>query len=197
MPKIAWILKKKVSSERICLSARLDNSPTVDAKIIDSAATVQMLVPKVAITLQDYADNVLIPEILHQLERISRTDMVWDLFLPVTRMREEGLWSTTESFPPKEATPGYWKGFLRVVENKEELFQMLASKLETLRIEGKQIVSTYSSSFLSSPKMADDNCLYEEADSRIMFHVTHRTCFFFRSDKGDDKNNRHRRSRTR
>ena len=66
----------------------------------------------------------------------------------------------TESFPQKEAVPGYWKGFLRVAENKEELFQMPATKLETLRIGGKQIVSTCSSSFLSSPKMADDNCLH-------------------------------------
>ena len=77
---------------------------------------------------------------------------------------------------------------------------MLATKLETLRIEGKQIVCACSSSCLSSPKMANDNCLHfwnhEEADTRIMFHVKHRTCFF-RSDKGDDKNNRHRRRHTR
>ena len=40
------------SLERICLSTRLDNSPTVDAKVIDSAATVQMLTPKVVKTFQ-------------------------------------------------------------------------------------------------------------------------------------------------
>ena len=73
--------------EIICLSTRLDNSPTVDAKVIDSAATVQMLTPKVAKTFQDYADNVFIPYILHQLVTISRIGIVWDLFLPASRTR--------------------------------------------------------------------------------------------------------------
>ena len=87
------------SLERICLSTRLDNRPTVDAKVIDSAATVQMPTPKVAKTFQDYANNVFIPYILHQLETVSRIDIVWDLVLPMSRTREEGLWSMTESFP--------------------------------------------------------------------------------------------------
>ena len=178
------------SLERICLSTRLDNRPTVDAKVIDSATTVQMLTPKVAKTFQDNADNVFIPYILNQLETISRTDIVWDLFLPVSRMREEGHWSMAESSPQNRQSQDIGR----------ELFQMLATNLETLRTEGKQIVSTCSSSFLSSPKMADDNCLHpwkhDEADTRIMFHVKHRTCFF-RSAKGDDKNNRHGGCRTR
>ena len=55
--------------ERICLSTHLDNNPTVDAKIIDSADTVQMLAPKVRKTFQDYDDNVFVPYILHQLEQ--------------------------------------------------------------------------------------------------------------------------------
>ena len=107
MPKIAWVLKKKVL-----------NSPTVDAKVIDSAATVQMVTSKVAKTFEDYADNVLIAYILHQLETISRIDIVWDLFLPISRTREEGLWSMTESFPQNRQSQDIGRDFFVSLKTK-------------------------------------------------------------------------------
>ena len=104
--------------ERICLSTRLDNRPIVDAKVIDSAATVQMLTPTVAKTFQDYANNVFIPYILHQLETTSKIDIVWDLFLPISRTREEGLWSMTECSPQKRQSQNIGRDFFVSLKTK-------------------------------------------------------------------------------
>ena len=120
--------------DRICQTTNLDDYPTVDAKVLDGAAIVQMLIPKVAKTFQDYADNVFIPYILRQLETVSRIDVVWDLYLPGSlkaATREKRGSGLRRRVSPKAAIPGNWKGFLRVDENKEELFQLLATKLET------------------------------------------------------------------
>ena len=68
-----------------CLESDLheyNNAPVADATILDSAAVVQMLNPGTSRTFQDYGNTVFAPYISAQLEKCSRIDLVWDVYLP-------------------------------------------------------------------------------------------------------------------
>ena len=71
--------------------------------------------------------------------------------------------------------PGNWQGFLRVNENKMELFSLLAEKIQSITSEGKQVVTTFGESALCSPVQTDMQalipCTHEEADTRMFIHV--------------------------
>ena len=51
-----------------------------DVLILDGAAIVNMLKPGACQTFQDYADNVFIKYLERQLRRVSRIDIVWDVY---------------------------------------------------------------------------------------------------------------------
>ena len=104
----------------------------MDAVILDGAVVVQMLQPTAASTFEEYFDSVVAPYILRPLEEVKRLDIVWDVYKDdllkkVTRekrgsgQRRKVLLSTR--------TPSDWKGFLRVDDNKDELFKQLATKV--------------------------------------------------------------------
>ena len=65
--------------------------------------------------------------------------------------------------------------FLRIDQNKVELFDFLTLKLSEMVTEGKEIYLTYGMKVLSSPETCDissiSNCSQEEADTMIMLHV--------------------------
>ena len=154
-------------------------TPTVDAKILDGAVVVQMLPPKLANTFQEYADNIFLPYIVHQLETVKRLDVVWDVYVTdslkaATRQkRGSGI---RRRVIPSARIPGNWKGFLRVSENKEELFHYLATKMTNIDVKGKVLFSTQSQSVLSSPPSTDTSslapCSHEEADTRLLLHAS-------------------------
>ena len=72
--------------------------------------------------------------------------------------------------------PSAWKGFLRVDENKNELFLLLANYVGTMEIpDGKELYSTSGKSVLSYTNRTDltmlTPCTHEEADKRLLLHV--------------------------
>ena len=76
----------------------------------------------------------------------------------------------------KAAVPGYWDNFLRVDNNKTELFRFQSKVL--LRVfckEDKEVVLTDGKGMLGAPLYKDVKtqapCTHEEADSRILLHV--------------------------
>ena len=99
--------------------------PVVDAPILDGAATVQMLKHVAAKIFQEYVNIVFAPYISTQLEKFHRLDLVWDVYLPdslkgTTRQkRGKGL---RKRMAPSTVMPKNWKDFLRVDQNKTELF---------------------------------------------------------------------------
>ncbi|KAK2163928.1 hypothetical protein LSH36_72g07019 [Paralvinella palmiformis] len=58
-----------------------DSPPDVGAKILDDATIIHMLNPRVSRPFQDYAQLILIPYLLSQLESIDMVDIVWDRYL--------------------------------------------------------------------------------------------------------------------
>ena len=71
---------------------------------------------------------------MKQLESVSRVDIVWDLYVEdsLKRSTQEKRWSDQQrKVLPSTRIPSDWKGFLRVDENKNELFKLLANKVIT------------------------------------------------------------------
>ena len=117
--------------------------PVADAIILDGAAIVQMLNPGTARTFKEYGERVLAPYISAQLEKSSRVDLVWDVYLPAslkastTQKRGKG---TRKRVAASTVMPKNWKDFLRVDENKTELFAFLSHEVVCLLGRGKGTV---------------------------------------------------------
>jgi hypothetical protein len=104
--------------------------PTVDAIILDGAVIVQMLKPRMAQTFEEYFNTVFAPYILRQLDAVNRVDLVWDVYREDTlkrSAREKRGSGQRWKVLPTTRIPSDWKGFMRVDDNKDELFKLLAN----------------------------------------------------------------------
>jgi len=74
--------------------------------------------------------------------------------------------------------PWNWASFLRVNENKTELFSFLSGILqESFQLADKELVITKGDDVLSKPPLLDTSalapCNHKEANSHIMLHAAH------------------------
>ena len=151
-------------------------TPTVQVMIVDGAAAVNMLRPGTAKTFSDYEKQVFSPYIMTQLHHVRRLDVVWDEYFPdslkaeTRTKRGKGVRRRVE---PSSNIPGNWEQFLRIDDNKVELFSFLANCLTTLNTE-KQLITTHHTEVLCT-QLRDVSglspCKHEEADTRILLHL--------------------------
>jgi len=154
------------------------DAPTVDAKVLDGSVIVHLLQPGATKTFQEYADHIFKSYILSQLEKVERLDIVWDVYRPDSLKqgaRENRGKGTRRRVKAGTAIPGNWESFLRVNDNKTELFDYLGKFIVTVTVPGKEIYSTNGDTILCSASETNrqhlEPCSHEEADSRIMLHV--------------------------
>ena len=157
-----------------------EHCPPVDALILDGAVIVQMLVPKQVNTFDEYFENIFKPYILKQLQTVVRLDVIWDVYRQDSlkgATRENSGTGIRRRVKLTTHIPGNWQSFLRVNENKTELFHLLAEQVTSIKMDGKEIYCTLEDQVLSSPNFTQDDkvriepCTHEEADTRIMLHV--------------------------
>ena len=140
-----------------------------------------MLKPATTKSFNEYAHEVFKPYILSKFQQTMRLDLVWDRYLP------DSLKGTARAKRGKgvrrrvvggASIPGNWASFLRVDDNKTELFSFLSGAvLDSLQLAGKQLVITNRDAVLSKPPLLDTTslapCTQEEANSRMMLHAAH------------------------
>ena len=103
-----------------------------------------MLKPAAARTFREYAQDMFLPYIEHQLDKAQRIDVVWDDYRPdslkaQTRdMRGKGIRRRVE---PNNAVPKNWAEFLRINENKTELFAFLSKEIVTISTDKSHLHS--------------------------------------------------------
>ena len=90
-----------------------------------------ILRPGAAKIFSNYVQQVFSPYILSQLLHVSRVDVVWDEYLP------ESLKAETRSKRGKRV-PGNWSEFLRIDNDKGNLFSFLATRVTDLHTENSQ-----------------------------------------------------------
>ena len=108
-----------------------NDSPKVDAKIFDGPAVVHYLQPGTCATFEDYANDVFVPYMVNELSKVSRVDIVWDIYRPDRlkgTTRERRGTGTRRRVHASTRIPGNWQSFLRNDENKQELYRFLATK---------------------------------------------------------------------
>jgi hypothetical protein len=154
------------------------SSPTVQVTctILDGAAIVNMLRPGTAKTFQEYATNVFLPYVMTQLQHVTRLDIVWDEYVPESlkanarSKRGKGVRRRVE---PSSAIPGNWQAFLRIDENKTELFSFLATRVAHMDTH-KHVITTHHVDVLCTNRQDVSSlapCTHEEADTRMLLHL--------------------------
>ena len=63
--------------------------PRVDAKVIDGAAVINMLIPTNGKTFEDYAKNTFVPYIRKLSADVNRIDIVWDRYFEDRKIAQE------------------------------------------------------------------------------------------------------------
>ena len=152
--------------------------PAVDVLVLDGAAIVCMLKPTGSMTFKQYADSVFLPYLKSLLKDVLRMDVVWDVYTDDSlkcSTREKRGKGIRRRVGPTNTVPGNWQEFLRVPENKSELFQYLATQAaENLSAE-KEVFLTCKQNVLTCCIHRDlsmlSPCTQEEADSRMFLHV--------------------------
>ena len=149
----------------------------VDAiSILKGAGAVQMMAPGAACTFGENVnvDMLFQPFILKQLEQASRIYIVWDVYLKVSlnsATREKRGYGTRRKVFPSTRIPSDKRSFLRVDDNKTELFSLLAQQAVSLPTEEgiKELNSTCGNRVLTSANRSDlrslEPCNHEEADT--------------------------------
>lgn len=178
-------LRQGNKSDLIKCSDRLvqpsnNNLPAVDAKLLDGGVLVNMLIPKTCATFGDYAEQVFLPYIQRNLLTTQRLDVVWDRYFPgslkssTRQKRGSGVRVKVTRTTP---IPKNWQSFLRVDENKRDLFQFLSTCISQIAPEGKQVFCTEGPTVLTAHESNIDEdlspCDHEEADTRLILHALH------------------------
>ena len=130
-------------------------NPQVTAKILDGAVIVQMLSPRNSQTFEDYSKTVFMPYIGQQLEHTDRIGIVWDVYTQASleaATRESSGNGVRRRVELSSKMPSNWNSFLRVNENKTELFHLLAEEATCRDLPQKQVFSTYGDKVLSAPR---------------------------------------------
>ena len=163
-----------------CLMEEIDTedvSPKPTCVILDGAVLVQMLRPKNCKTFKDYSTSMFLPHLKSWLQKAQRVDLVWDDYFECSlkassrESRGRGQRRRVLSSAP---LPTDWQAFLRLDENKKELFAFLSIEAGSLETEGTELVFTLKEGVVCYPARETlmlAPCSHEEADTRMMVHV--------------------------
>lgn len=137
-----------------------------------------MIEPSANTTFAEYANNKILPYISEALATVARVDVVFDVYIRDSLKlgtREKRGKGVRRKIADDVKIPSNWKSFLRVDENKTELFAYLAHKVSLMTTE-KVVVATCRDGVLITANATVDCSTVaptnqEEADSRIFLHV--------------------------
>lgn len=152
------------------------STPRVQVNIMNGDGIINMLRPGTAKTFQGYASDVFVSYVTSQLQHLDRLDIVWNLYMAgslkadTRSKRGKGVRRRVE---PSSAVPGNWQEFIRIDDNKKELFSFLASNVADIDTN-KHLITTQGTGVLCSSRQdvsALAPCTHEEADTRILLHL--------------------------
>jgi hypothetical protein len=157
------------------------SSPPTECLIWDASVISHVVKPGTSKTIGDYIQNNFMKFVNHQVEKATRVDFVWDIYrsdsLKTSMRQKRGsghrLQIKDSTLCPKQ---GKWEQFLKVDENKEDLFEMKAKAIAKYHPSpGKQVIATMKNNVVSVGQAVDitdlSPCTHEEADTRMFLHA--------------------------
>ena len=114
----------------------------------------QYLRPQGSKTFDEYARDVFIPHVESYLKDSVRVDVVWDSYKKdslKSHTREQRGTGQRRKVVGSAPIPGDWQKFLRVDENKTELFQFLSTSLiDSVKGYQKEVIANLGINSVSS-----------------------------------------------
>ena len=118
---------------------------------------------------------------MHKINNVKRTDIVFDIYKDhsfKSTARERREFGRRVIVSSKTPIPKNWQSFLRVNENKAELFELISDYVTCIDCD-KIIVATKNEKAVTNDISTDlrdvSPCKHEEADTRILLHTLHQT----------------------
>ena len=151
--------------------------PNVDAVILDGAVIVNSIPPDTNTSFVEYATKKFVPCVQAQLNISQRVDLVWDRYLQDSLKKQERLnrgQGQRRKVIPTSRVPRNRPSFLRVDQNKEELFSLLGNEVLKIDTNKTVIVTTGEEVKSNKPDALSPSlmpCTQEEADTRIFTHA--------------------------
>jgi len=133
------------------------------------------------ITFEAYANDVILSYIKSQANKCSRVDIIFYVYLENTfcslksQTRKERRTGIRRKVVGSGMTPKSWNNFLRVNENKTELFSFLSERIASLNLS-KLVCVTQGENVLCNNNIDLSGLFpwnHEEADTRLFVHVKH------------------------
>ena len=93
----------------------------------------------------EYSEKVLLPYIKQAIENVQRLELVRDEYIPNSlkaSTRQKRGTGARRRVLPSAVVPQNWQEFLRLDNNKKELFLFLSEQVVKMAIEGRQIIVT-------------------------------------------------------
>ena len=149
-----------------------DNEPQADVIIIDGSALVNSCPPRSSKTFEQYATLDIIPTIRAYSIKYERTDIVFDVYRTSSlkaEARSKRGYGARRRVTSRCKVPSNWSNFLRDNDNKTDLFNFLADKIEQMPSPNMVIV-TKEENVLSNHTISLEGvspCSHEEADTCI------------------------------
>ena len=151
--------------------------PDVDANLLIDLV-VNILSPKASSTPNDCAANVFLPHLIKLLQTSARVDVEWGRYIEgslKSSTRGKGDSGSRIIFKSTTPTPKNWQIFLRVDENKTELYNYLSDCISIQHTPRKMLYCTKGIDVIatSDSEIGTDiaPCNHEEADTRLIFHA--------------------------
>ncbi len=120
-----------------------DSPKCFECKIFDGAAVVHFLPTSSVNTFAEYADKIFVPFLQQQLKQSRRLDLVWDRYIDNSikqAAREQRGHGTRTKVSAQTKMPKKWSDFLRVSQNKQELFSFLTKAITNMETGEEKIL---------------------------------------------------------
>ena len=166
----------------VCLEDLIPTHDTVNRQdvhmvILDGAANMNMIKPGKSDSFNDYISTIM-GYIRSQFSGdVVRVDMVFDIYrmdsLKAGTRQKRGK-GTRRRVEVKNPVSGNWQEFLRVDDNKTELFYPISERVVHENFPGLVIITRGEKVLSSTPCDLEGlmDCTHEEADTRMFVHAT-------------------------
>ena len=117
--------------------------------------------------------------LMHKINKVKHEGLVFDIY------KDHSIKSTTREtrgfgirvkLSSESLVPKNWRNFLRVNENKVELFELISDYVTCVECD-KIIVAMKNEKTVTNDTFTDVSdaspCNHEEADTRILLHILH------------------------
>ena len=159
----------------------VSNQPKVPAAVLEGSVLVNLANPNKNQSFKDHATDVFYPQIRKQMNEYSalQVDIVFDTY------KDQSLKGSTRvkrgkgirrKVLDKSVAPTNWRSFLRLDQNKTELFRYLSTTIIQHGNRGDVImICAYDDTCISGSNELDLSnltpCNHEEANARVFLHL--------------------------